>query len=339
MISAAAADNASRRVSRTADSSGAVKRSASAFASSPPASAATASSWRRLSTYGVKSMASLWHHFGATAIVWWHIRVNLVRIARSSGGWPAIRFAAGWHTRKGESCRIEPPTPHRALDCRGVLGVVIVVGGGGRRGRTIAVPAWDTAEFPAVDASALTSDQGRVLELLQSEHEQDRPGTFYSDGIDEEWCADFVSWIMREAGRPLSNPNSGSWRIPGVYTLQEYYQGIGAYAENGSGYTPPNVGDVVIYDSSRWVGQHTNIVVAVDGNSAVTVGGNEFGKVRVHDLDWQSDSASWDSENFTPPDRCSSESRRTTAPTHVPRRLRRCAACSCRFARSPAHLS
>lgn len=75
-----------------------------------------------------------------------------------------------------------------------------------------------------------------------------------------------------------------------MYTLQEYYQGIGAYAENGSGYTP-NVGDVVIYDSSRWVGQHTNIVVAVDGNSAITVGGNEFGKVRVHDLDWQSDSA------------------------------------------------
>ena len=97
-----------------------------------------------------------------------------------------------------------------------MLGVVIVVG--------VVVVAiapsrylpWDTAEFPAVDASALTSDQGRVLELLQSEHEQDRPGTFYSDGIDEEWCADFVSWIMREAGRPLSNPNSGSWRIPGV---------------------------------------------------------------------------------------------------------------------------
>ena len=149
---------------------------------------------------------------------------------------------------------------------------------------------WDTADFPAIDTSALSTDQTTVLQLLEAEQEKDRPGTYYSDGIDEEWCADFVSWIMREAGRPLSNPNSGSWRIPGVYTLQEYYQGIGAYAENDGDYTP-DVGDVVIYDSSRWVGQHTNIVVAVDGDNAITVGGNEFGKVRVHDLDWASDSA------------------------------------------------
>ncbi|WP_031331460.1 CHAP domain-containing protein [Rhodococcus erythropolis] len=189
---------------------------------------------------------------------------------------------------------MSPAEPNRRrrilLWIAGVLGVVIVVGA-----VVVAVAPsrylpWDTAEFPTVDASSVTADQTRVLELLQSEHERDRPGTFYSDGIDEEWCADFVSWIMREAGRSLSNPNSGSWRIPGVYTLQEYYQGIGAYAENGSGYIP-SVGDVVIYDSSRWVGQHTNIVVAVDGDSAITVGGNEFGKVRVHDLHWQSDSA------------------------------------------------
>lgn len=149
---------------------------------------------------------------------------------------------------------------------------------------------WDTAQFPSVDVTVLTPDQVKLLELLGAEQQKDRPGTFYSEGIDEEWCADFVSWIMREADRPLKNPNSGSWRIPGVYTLQEYYQGIDAYAEKGSGYTP-GVGDVVIYDSSRWSGQHTNIIVSVDGETAITVGGNEFGKVRVHELDWASDSA------------------------------------------------
>lgn len=149
---------------------------------------------------------------------------------------------------------------------------------------------WDTADFPVIDSSMLTPDQMRVLQLLDAEQQQDRPGTFYADGIDEEWCADFVSWVMREAGLPLSNPNSGSWRIPGVYTLQEYYQGVGTYAENDGSYTP-EVGDVVIYDSSRWAGQHTNIVVSVDGDEAITVGGNEFGKVRVHDLVWASDSA------------------------------------------------
>jgi hypothetical protein len=171
-----------------------------------------------------------------------------------------------------------------------VLGVVVVAGAVVISVAPSRYLPWDTAELPVADLSALTTDQVRVLELLRAEHEQGRPGTFYSDGIDEEWCADFVSWIMREAGRPLSNPNSGSWRIPGVYTLQEYYQGIDAYSENDGSYTP-DIGDVVIYDSSRLSGQHTNIVVSVDGDKAITVGGNEFGKVRVHDLDWTTDSA------------------------------------------------
>lgn len=148
---------------------------------------------------------------------------------------------------------------------------------------------WDTTDFPDVDSSSLSSEQVRIVELLKAEHEQQRPGTFYSEGVDEPWCADFVSWIMREAGKPLSNPNSGSWRIPGVYTLQEYYEREGRYVPAGD--YRPAVGDVVLYDNSSWVGQHTNFVVAVDGNSATTVGGNEMGKIRVHTVDWANDSA------------------------------------------------
>ncbi len=149
---------------------------------------------------------------------------------------------------------------------------------------------WDTAGFPDVDRAALTVEQARVVDLLEVEHEAQRPGTFYSEGVREPWCADFVSWIMREAGRPLSNPNSGHWRIPGVYTLQEYYQQEGRFETVSSGYRP-SVGDVVLYDNSSWVGQHTNIVVAVDGDTATTVGGNEFGRIRVHGVDFASDSA------------------------------------------------
>ncbi|MFD6058329.1 CHAP domain-containing protein [Rhodococcus wratislaviensis] len=149
---------------------------------------------------------------------------------------------------------------------------------------------WDTAEFPAVDTSALSPQQARIVGLLEAEHGRQRPGTFYAEGVEEPWCADFVSWIMREAGRPLSNPNSGHWRIPGVYTLQEYYESQARFEEVGGGYRP-NVGDVVLYDNSSWVGQHTNIVVAVDGDTATTVGGNELGRIRVHTVDWSSDSA------------------------------------------------
>lgn len=149
---------------------------------------------------------------------------------------------------------------------------------------------WDTASFPDVDTSALTPTQAKVVDLLENEHREQRPGTFYSQGAEEPWCANFVSWVMREAGEPFSNPHSGSWRIPGVYTLQEYYESQGRFEPIGNGYRP-KTGDTVLYDNEFRIGQHTNFVVAVDGDTATTVGGNELGKIRVHDLDWLSDGA------------------------------------------------
>ncbi|WP_439029119.1 CHAP domain-containing protein [Gordonia terrae] len=146
---------------------------------------------------------------------------------------------------------------------------------------------WDTAVFPQTDPTSLTPDQRRIVDLARAQHNAQRPGTFYSEGVDEPWCANFVSWIMREAGLPLANPHSGSWRIPGVYTLQEFYEAHDRFEPVG-GYDP-QVGDVVLYDRSSGFGQHTNIVVAVDGETAITVGGNEMGKIRVHTLEWASD--------------------------------------------------
>ena len=61
LVRAAAAASASWRVRRIAASSGATRRSPSARASSPPASAAIAS-WRLMfSTYSSRFMAPLWH--------------------------------------------------------------------------------------------------------------------------------------------------------------------------------------------------------------------------------------------------------------------------------------
>ncbi|MDJ0392317.1 CHAP domain-containing protein [Rhodococcus sp. G-MC3] len=186
---------------------------------------------------------------------------------------------------------IESPTrPRRHIGrwIAGILAAVIVVAGAVFWIAPSRYFPWDTTAFPEVDTASLTPSQAQVVDLLRAEHEKQRPGTFYSEGVDEAWCANFVSWIMREAGQPLSNPNSGSWRIPGVYTLTEYYQQQGRFEPKGYS---PKVGDVVLYDNSSWIGQHTNIVVAVDGDTATTVGGNESGKVRVHTVDVESDSA------------------------------------------------
>ncbi|MEV6767179.1 CHAP domain-containing protein [Nocardia sp. NPDC051030] len=135
--------------------------------------------------------------------------------------------------------------------------------------------------FPAVDRTGLDETQSRIVDVLEREFKAQNAGTKYSEGIEEQWCSDFVSWVLREAGRPLANPNSGSWRIPGVYTLEEYYRGQQRFEPPNSEYQP-RVGDVVMYAASSSFHQHTNIIVASDADTITTVGGNEFGKVSIH---------------------------------------------------------
>ena len=93
---------------------------------------------------------------------------------------------------------------------------------------------------------------------------------------------------MRESGVALDNPNSGSWRIPGVYTMQEYYQSVGRFqaAENYR----PRPGDVVLWGPGSPMGLHANIVLAADADTLTTVGGNEGGiAVRRSDLKLDTD--------------------------------------------------
>ncbi|GGK47777.1 CHAP domain-containing protein [Nocardia camponoti] len=137
--------------------------------------------------------------------------------------------------------------------------------------------------FPAIESESLDHQQAALVEVLRREHERPGAGPKYAEGVTEPWCADFVSWTMREAGRPLANPNSGSWRIPGVYTLQEYYQSLGRFTRPDVGYRP-RTGDVVLYGPGSPMGQHTNIVLRADGDEITTIGGNELGRVRVQTI-------------------------------------------------------
>lgn len=137
-----------------------------------------------------------------------------------------------------------------------------------------------TESFPAIDDSTLNSHQQKIIALLRQEFQSQPKGTKYSGGVDEPWCADFVSWIMNEAGQPLQNPNSGSWRIPGTYTLRDYYESAGRFKSADSGYSP-HVGDIMLYDNPSPFGQHTNIVIKNDNGIVTTIGGNEPGGIRV----------------------------------------------------------
>lgn len=136
-------------------------------------------------------------------------------------------------------------------------------------------------EFPAIDRPGLDARQAGIVAVLEREFASPGVGTKYAEGVVEPWCADFVSWVMREAGVPLANPNSGSWRIPGVYTLQEYYQSVGRFTPIGAGYQP-RTGDVLLYNEPSPFHQHTNIVLAAADGVVTTMGGNEFGGIRIH---------------------------------------------------------
>jgi hypothetical protein len=95
----------------------------------------------------------------------------------------------------------------------------------------------------------------------------------------EMWCADFVSWVYKQAGAPFTGGADGGWRIAATSSLQEWFMKNGTWITNPGqpmkvdDPTAPQPGDVVVYSD------HTNIVVSYDGKSVKTVGGNQSNAV------------------------------------------------------------
>lgn len=141
-------------------------------------------------------------------------------------------------------------------------------------------PALALQNFPTIETANLTDTQKQVVTLLRQEYATLPAGTKYTEGAKEPWCADFVSWIMKEAGVPLLNKNNGSWRIDDTPPLVEYYTSVGLFEAAGSGYNP-KVGDIAIYQRPSPFGSHTNIVIKNDSGTITSVGGNENNTIRV----------------------------------------------------------
>jgi hypothetical protein len=142
---------------------------------------------------------------------------------------------------------------------------------------TLSTPQRPTFPDTSTDLDPI---QDKIITLLKQEYASNPPGSKYSQGSNEAWCANFVSWIYKESGVPLENPHSGSWRIPGTYTLREYYQAIGKFHTIDSGYIP-KIGDIMLYDNPSSFGQHTNMIIAIDNGKVTTIGGNEPGGIRI----------------------------------------------------------
>ncbi len=134
--------------------------------------------------------------------------------------------------------------------------------------------------FPEIDTSTLTQTQKTIVALLEQEYEAQPNGTKYTEGADEDWCADFSSWIMKEAGVPMLNQDNGSWRIEDVPPIHEYYVSVNRFESAQSDYVPV-VGDVVMYKKPSPFGNHINIVIKNDNGVITSVGGNESDKIRI----------------------------------------------------------
>ena len=134
--------------------------------------------------------------------------------------------------------------------------------------------------FPDIDTVNLGPTRQKIISLAKTEFKAQSAGTKFSQGAKELWCANFVSYIMNQAGAPLKNSHTGGWRIPGTFTLREYYEATGRFKSDNSDYQPLP-GDAAIYRNSPVFGDHTNIVLKNDNGALTTVGGNEANRIRV----------------------------------------------------------
>ena len=65
------------------------------------------------------------------------------------------------------------------------------------------------AVFPDIDTASLSPTRQKIISLAKTEFKAQSTGTKFSQGAEEPWCANFVSYIMKQAGAPLKNPHRG----------------------------------------------------------------------------------------------------------------------------------
>jgi len=95
------------------------------------------------------------------------------------------------------------------------------------------------------------------------------PG-YRPDRDPEPWCADFVSWCMKEAGTPLGPSGSGFAYNPYLAKWLEEWGFAFCVGEQ-----EPQVGDIVIYDfNGNGVPDHCGIIVGVRGQYLDVIEGN-----------------------------------------------------------------
>jgi hypothetical protein len=113
----------------------------------------------------------------------------------------------------------------------------------------------------------------------------------------EMWCADFASWVYKQAGVPFTEGADGGWRQASSCGLKDWFKKNEIWFNNPGKPMPqddpkaPQPGDVVIYCNGSE--GHTQIVVSYDGKTVKTVGGNQSDSVSTTPYDVFGTAAGW----------------------------------------------
>jgi hypothetical protein len=120
---------------------------------------------------------------------------------------------------------------------------------------------------------------------------------FLGSSAGEAWCADFVSWVYREAGHPFSGGVDGGWRLPGVAGLRSWLEQNGIWHGRGGGDTP-QPGDVVAFGDNEHTGiverlddagtpdPGDDVIHTIEGNTSNEVGRRSYGVGDANVVGW-----------------------------------------------------
>jgi len=98
----------------------------------------------------------------------------------------------------------------------------------------------------------------------------------YSNNVMELWCADFVSWVYKNAGDPFPNGTRDGWdisfvgNIPSVTTK---VSGFTYHSVSGAPYTP-KPGDIGIFSTYEPYG-HAALFISSSGGTTTWIGGDQ----------------------------------------------------------------
>ena len=138
------------------------------------------------------------------------------------------------------------------------------------------------ASLPSIEGGSIVAiaerlERLRIVEVPSGSNTG--PGIIdFTDGNAEAWCADFVSWVLRAAGRPFTGGASGGWRLAWTLDVRGWFAERGAFRDRLA--ADPQPGDVVWFTFG-----HVGIVRRATPTTIDTIEGNSGNAVSARTYD------------------------------------------------------